>query len=88
MIFLWLVNVTDVCCYKFSKINLNTTTPAVATFTANVQNPNPLVDTINEQTRLLGRSLQSMLDNVVIDSSGQSAGLARSLSEPNCYHEK
>ncbi|CAF4657587.1 unnamed protein product [Rotaria sp. Silwood2] len=82
MLFLWLINLIDVCCYKFSKINLNTTTPAVVTFTTNVQDPNPLADIFDEKTSLAGNSLQAMINNIVIDSSGQSAGLARSSSEP------
>ena len=82
MIFLWLVNLIDLCCYKFNKINLDTTTPAVVTFTANVQDRNRLADTFDEETSLSGNSLQAMIDNIVIDSSGQSAGLAHSLSVP------
>ncbi|CAF3075858.1 unnamed protein product [Rotaria sp. Silwood2] len=65
-----------------ARSTLNITTPTVVTFTANVQDPNPLADTFDEETSLSGNSLQAMTDNVVIDSSGQSAGLARSSSEP------
>ncbi|CAF3421176.1 unnamed protein product [Rotaria socialis] len=87
MIGLFVIYCVDLCCYKFTKINLNTPARIVASST-DVKDSIPRVDAHDEETNVLVEtSLQTMTDIVGDSSSFQLVSYLRSSSEPNVIME-